>query len=111
MNNPVMTVSTILLALFFFGCSEPLTTREKGAAIGTFTGAGLGAIIGSATGNAGAGAGIGAAVGLLGGAVIGDQMQARQKQDEEVQRRIQAQDAEITRQQRELNQLKAQQAR
>jgi hypothetical protein len=63
--RPVVTaVSLILLFnLFFAGCSEPLTTREKGAAIGTFTGAGLGAIIGSATGNAGAGAGIGAAVG------------------------------------------------
>jgi uncharacterized protein YcfJ len=73
--------------------------------------AGLGAIIGSATGNAGAGAGIGAAVGLLGGALIGDQMQARQKQDEEVRRQMAAQQAEIARQQRELNQLKAQQGR
>jgi outer membrane lipoprotein SlyB len=99
------------MSLFFCGCSDPLTTREKGAAIGTFTGAGLGAIIGSATGNAGAGAGIGAAVGLLGGAVIGDQMQTRQRQDEDVQRRMAAQQAEIDRQQRELDQLKAQQAR
>jgi hypothetical protein len=49
--------ATILLAVFLFGCSEPLTTREKGAAIGTVFGAGLGAIIGSATGNAGAGTG------------------------------------------------------
>jgi hypothetical protein len=39
------------------------------------------------------------------------QVQARQKQDEEVQRQIAAQQAEIDRQQRELNQLKAQQAR
>jgi outer membrane lipoprotein SlyB len=111
MKKIITTVSAAIFAVVLCGCSEPLTTREKGAAIGTFTGAGLGAIIGSATGNAGAGAGIGAAVGLLGGAVIGDQMQARQKQDEDVQRRIQAQDAEIARQQRELNQLKAQQAR
>ena len=51
------------------------------------------------TGNAGAGAGIGAAIGLLGGALIGDQMQARQKQ------------AEIDRANREIQQLKAQQAR
>jgi outer membrane lipoprotein SlyB len=111
MKKTATTVGAILLTMFFFGCSEPLTTREKGAAIGTLGGAGLGAIIGSATGNAGAGAGIGAAVGLLGGAVIGDQVQARQKQDEEVQRQITAQQAEIDRQQRELNQLKAQQAR
>jgi uncharacterized protein YcfJ len=111
MKNTARTVAAILFTMFFLGCSEPLTTREKGAVYGTVGGAGLGAIIGAATGNAAAGAGIGAAVGLLGGAVIGDQMQARQKQDEEVQRRIAAQQAEIDRQQRELNQLKAQQAR
>ena len=62
-------------------------------------------------GNAGAGAGIGAAVGFLGGALIGDQLQARQNQDAEVQRQMAAQQAEIERQQRGLNQLKAQQAR
>ena len=111
MKKTMSTVSGIVLAVLLIGCSEPLTTREKGAAIGTVGGAGLGAIIGSATGNAGAGAGIGAAVGLLGGALIGDQMQARQKQDAEVQRQMQAQQAEIERQERELNQLKAQQAR
>jgi uncharacterized protein YcfJ len=111
MKKTIAGISAILFAVLFLGCSEPLTTREKGAAIGTLGGAGLGAIIGSATGNAGAGAGIGAAVGLLGGALIGDQMQARQKQDEETQRRLQAQQAEIDRQQRELNQLKAKQER
>src|SRR5262245_23016904 len=111
MKKSVTTISTVLLSLFFLGCSEPLTTREKGAAIGTFSGAGLGAIIGSATGNAGAGAGIGAAVGLLGGALIGDQMQARQNQDAAVQRQLSSQQAEIERQQRELDQLRQQQAR
>jgi uncharacterized protein YcfJ len=111
MKKNIATVTVLILAVLLIGCSEPLTTREKGAAIGTVGGAGLGAIIGSATGNAGAGAGIGAAVGLLGGALIGDQMQARQNQDAETQRQIQAQQAEIERQQRELNQLKAQQAR
>ena len=104
MKNALRTLSLVLVTVFFVGCSEPLTTREKGAAIGTFSGAGLGAIIGSATGNAGAGAGIGAAVGL-----IGDQMQKRQNQDAAVQQQIQTQQAEIDRQQRELNALKAQQ--
>jgi outer membrane lipoprotein SlyB len=111
MKRAIALVSGIFLAGLVLACSEPLTTREKGAAIGTFSGAGLGAIIGSATGSAGAGAGIGAAVGLVGGALIGDQMQAREKQEADVQRQIQAQQAEIERQQRELNQLKAQQAR
>jgi len=107
----IQCLCAMILIVFFLGCSEPLTTREKGAAIGTLGGAGLGAIIGSATGNAGAGAGIGAAVGLLGGALIGDQMQARQKQDADIQRQMQSQQAEIDRQQRELDRLKAQQAR
>ena len=105
MKKTVTTVSTILLTLFFLGCSEPLTTREKGAGIGTLAGAGLGAIIGSATGNAGA------AVGLLGGALIGDQMQARQKQEQDLQQQMAAQEAEIDRANREIQQLKAQQAR
>ena len=46
---------------------------------------------------------------LLGGALIGDQMQKRQNQDAAVQQQIQTQQAEIDRQQRELNALKAQQ--
>jgi len=62
MKRTLMTILVISVATFFLGCSEPLTTREKGAGIGTLTGAGLGAIIGSATGNAGAGAGIGAVI-------------------------------------------------
>lgn len=109
MKKYIRLISALLLTLVAFGCSEPLTTREKGAAIGTFSGAGLGAIIGSAAGNAGAGAGIGAAVGLIGGALIGDQMQKRQNQDAAVQQQIQSQQAEIDRAQRELNVLKAQQ--
>jgi uncharacterized protein YcfJ len=111
MKETIAAVAAVLSAVLVLGCSEPLTTREKGAVYGTLGGAGLGAIIGSATGNAGAGAGIGAAVGLVGGALIGDQMQARQQQDDEIQRRMAAQQAEIDRQQRELDRLKAQQAR
>jgi hypothetical protein len=38
-------------------------------------------------------------------------MQSRQKQDDDIQRRLQAQQAEIDRQQRELDRLKSQQAR
>jgi len=74
-------ILTAIIAIFLLagslGCSQPLTTREKGAIGGTAVGAGLGAIIGSATGHAGAGAGIGAAIGLLGGALIGDRMQSQ----------------------------------
>jgi outer membrane lipoprotein SlyB len=107
-KQPLTIVLAIFLVTVFLGCSEPLTTREKGAAVGTFTGAGLGAIIGSATGHAGAGAGIGAAVGLIGGALIGDQIQERQKQQQELKQKMAEQQAEIDRAQRELEQLKQQ---
>src|SRR5215468_4986313 len=98
MKRTVTAVLVISLATFVVGCSEPLTTREKGAGIGTLTGAGLGAIIGSATGHAGAGAGIGAAVGLVGGALIGDEMEAGKNQEQAVQKDLSAQQAEKQRQ-------------
>jgi uncharacterized protein YcfJ len=55
------------------GCSEPLSTREKGALLGGAGGAGIGAIAGG-----GKGAAIGGAAGALGGAVVGDQIQHRE---------------------------------
>ncbi len=62
------------------GCSGgDLTTREKGAIGGTVGGAALGGIIGAAAGNAGVGAAIGAGTGLVGGALVGDYMQGKQK--------------------------------
>jgi len=77
--------------LGFIGCSTPLTTREKGALIGTGVGAATGAAVGSAVGHTGAGAAIGGAVGLGAGALIGDQMQAR---EQEQQRQVQQSKAE-----------------
>ena len=63
------------LLLTAVGCSEPLTTREKGALLGGAGGAGIGALAGG-----GKGAAIGGAVGALGGAVVGDQMQRRERE-------------------------------
>lgn len=100
-------ILAVALAVSSLGCSGPLTTREKGAAVGTVTGAGLGAIIGSATGSAGAGAGIGAAIGLLGGALVGDQMQKKQKKEAEKQKQIDETQAELERQRKEIERLKA----
>src|SRR4029453_11772000 len=94
MRRTLTTILLVSLVAFSVGCSEPLTTREKGAGIGTLTGAGLGAIIGSATGHAGAGAGIGAAIGLIGGALIGDQIQKGQKQEKEKKQQMAAQKTE-----------------
>ena len=67
-GGTVILTSTLLLTSI--GCSEPLTTREKGALLGGAGGAGIGALAGG-----GKGAAIGGAAGALGGAVVGDQIQ------------------------------------
>lgn len=66
----VVGIAAGALLLTCVSCSEPLSTREKGALIGGGTGAGVGALTGGGTGAA-----IGGAAGALGGGVIGDQMQ------------------------------------
>ncbi len=102
-------LSILIVAFFFFvsaGCSTPLTTREKGAGLGTLGGAALGGIIGSASGNAGAGAGIGSIIGLLGGALIGDRLQTQQDREREHKRQLEANRAELARQRAEIESLK-----
>ncbi len=73
------TSATAILAgtllLTTVGCSEPLTTREKGALIGGGAGAGIGALSGGGTGAA-----IGGAAGALGGAVVGNQIQRERRE-------------------------------
>jgi outer membrane lipoprotein SlyB len=81
------------------GCSEPLTTREKGAAIGTVGGAAVGGIVGSAVGHPAAGAAIGAGLGLGTGALIGDQVQGLEKRQDSL-------DEQIKQNQQELEKLK-----
>lgn len=98
----------ILIVFGLLACSEPLTTREKGAAFGTVGGAAAGGIIGGAVGHPGAGAAIGGAVGLGTGALIGDQLQAIEKRQAELDEQIKANDAEIQRQRQEIEKLKAQ---
>ena len=71
-SNGILLGTLVLTAI---GCSEPLTTREKGALFGGVGGAGIGALAGG-----GKGAAIGGAAGALGGAVIGDQMQRRERE-------------------------------
>ncbi len=80
MRRIIVTVVALFLVMALAGCQGgELTTREKGAGIGTLVGAGLGAAIGAAVGCPGCGAGIGAAVGLAGGALFGDYMQGQEK--------------------------------
>ena len=105
-----MKISLRAAAILFFGlllgCSEPLTTREKGAAIGTVGGAAAGGIIGSAVGHPAAGAAIGAGVGLGTGALIGDQLQGLQKRQDSLDQQIKQNQLEIQRQREELEKLK-----
>ena len=101
----------IFFALIFFvaalaGCSTPLTTREKGAGIGTLGGAAAGGIIGAAVGHPGAGAASGGLLGLGAGALIGDQLQGHEMKENEQQQQINEQQREINRQQREVDRLK-----
>jgi outer membrane lipoprotein SlyB len=88
------------------GCSEPLTTREKGAVIGTVGGAAVGGIVGSAVGHPGAGAAIGGAVGLGSGALIGDRIQALEKKQGDLDEQIKRNEQELQRQREEIKQLK-----
>lgn len=74
----ILILGLILCVVMVCGC----TTTQKGAAVGTLSGAGLGAIIGHQSGHTGEGAAIGAAVGALSGALIGDQMDQGKKQQQ-----------------------------
>jgi outer membrane protein OmpA-like peptidoglycan-associated protein len=99
----------IIAGVLFFGllgCSQPLTTREKGAGIGALGGAAAGGIIGSAVGHPGAGAAIGGALGLGTGALIGDQLQGREQQQQEQQARIDQQRQELERNRALIDELK-----
>jgi outer membrane lipoprotein SlyB len=53
MKRPLASISASFFIVGFLGCSSPLTTREKGAGIGTLGGAAAGGLIGSAVGHAG----------------------------------------------------------
>jgi hypothetical protein len=101
-----ITFSFCLLSTFL-GCSGGgLTTREKGAGIGALGGAAVGGIIGAAVGRPGAGAAIGGALGLGSGALVGDQLQGQEQTQSEQQRQIDANQAELERQRRDLERLK-----
>jgi hypothetical protein len=106
MAGKCFVVFASLLLAGIAGCSEPLTTRETGAAIGAVGGATAGGIIGSTVGHPGAGAAIGGALGLGAGALIGDRIQALQKRQSEMDKQLQSSQAELESQRKELEQLK-----
>ena len=108
MKHAATLSAVALLLIIVTGCSGPLTTREKGAGIGALGWAAAGGIIGAAVGHPGAGAAIGGALGLGAGALVGDQMQGQEQKQSEQQRQIDANQAELDRQRRELERLKQQ---
>ena len=109
MKHPVYAMAAILLSVTTVGCSGGgLTTREKGAGIGALGGAAVGGIIGAAVGHPGTGAAIGGALGLGSGVLVGDQLQGQEQKQADQQRQIDANQAELERQRRELERVKKQ---
>ena len=104
--NKMLLGFAALITFSLTGCSEPLTTREKGAAIGTVGGAAVGGIVGSTVGHPGAGAAIGGAAGLGSGALIGDQIQSLEKKQVELDEQIKHNNLELQRQREEIEKLK-----
>jgi outer membrane lipoprotein SlyB len=98
---------TVLVGTIVAGCAGgPITTREKGAGIGAFSGAAVGGLIGSAVHHPALGAAIGGGLGLGAGALIGDQLQGRENQASEQDQQIYRNQQDLTRQRQELDDLR-----
>ncbi len=101
----------LTLALLGAGCAGgPLTTREKAAGVGTLGGAAAGGLIGSAVGRPAAGALIGGALGLGAGALVGDQMQGQEIQNQRQDQQIRRNEDELYRQRQDIERLRRQQS-
>jgi outer membrane protein OmpA-like peptidoglycan-associated protein len=103
---PWRTTASFATMILLASCSQPLTTREKGALAGGGLGAAAGAAIGGATGSPGAGAAIGGALGAVGGGLVGGQLQQQEEVAKEQQRVIEQQHQELTRNRQLLEELK-----
>jgi phage tail tape-measure protein len=99
----------LALAIIVSGCSGgALTTREKGAGIGALGGAAAGGLIGAAVGRPGTGAAVGAGLGLGAGALLGDQFQGQEIRNQQQQRQIDANQAELERQRKTIERIRDQ---
>ena len=102
-----IAAGALLAGTLVAGCAGgALTTREKGAGIGSLGGAAAACIIGSAVRHPGAGAAIGGLLGLGAGALIGDQLQGRDNQATQQDQQIQRNQLEVGRQRAELEELR-----
>lgn len=109
MTRTLTTLAAVFALSTIIGCAGgSLTTREKGAGIGALGGAAAGGIIGAAVGHPGAGAAVGGALGLGAGALVGDQLQGQEIKQGDQQRQMDANQAEIERQRREIEKLRKQ---
>lgn len=107
-NDFVWKATIVAVVVFLAGCSQPLSTREKGTLVGTGLGAATGAIIGAAVGNPAAGAAIGGAMGAAGGALVGNELQKRDQVANENERVITQQRQELAKNRELLDELKKQ---
>jgi outer membrane protein OmpA-like peptidoglycan-associated protein len=105
-RDSFLTFVVLITLISGAGCSEPLSTREKGAGIGALGGAAVGGLIGSAVHHPAAGAAIGGALGLGSGALIGDQLQGQERKQAEQQKAIDQQRADIAKNQALIEELK-----
>jgi phage tail tape-measure protein len=106
LKSAIVRAGAAVLLGAVLGCSEPLTTREKGAGAGAAGGATLGAAIGSTVGYIGTGAAVGAGLGLGTGALIGDRLQALEKKQVDLDEQIKQNELELRRQREELEKLR-----
>src|SRR5881398_2408610 len=109
MRGLLLAIFVMAVTVTAIGCAGgPMTTHEKGAGIGALGGAAAGGLIGAAVGHPGAGAAIGGALGLGTGALVGDQLLGQEQRQSDQQRQIDANQAELDRQRRELERVKKQ---
>jgi uncharacterized protein YcfJ len=106
MRHRIQPIAGAVLLVALLGCSDPLTTREKTAGVGSVVGANVGTGIGSTFGYAYTGGIAGAVLGLCVGAVVGGQAEALEKQRNDLEQKIQQCDRDIQRQSDNLDELK-----
>ena len=108
-KKPFASIFALVFLTSIAGCAGgSLSTREKGAGIGALGGAAAGGIIGAAVGHPGVGAAIGGGLGLGAGALIGDQLQGQEIQNQQQDQQIRTNQSELDRQRQELERLKRQ---
>ena len=106
-KRAIAIVLAAVMTLAMFGCEgQPLSSREKGTFVGGGLGAATGAIIGAAAGSPGAGAAIGGLLGAGTGFLAGNELQNQEVHNKQIEAQLHAQQTEIERQRREIEQLK-----